>query len=124
MGGGDLDDVIALLAQRPGHRRVSVGRDMHDDDAHSEVLHLGDDLGEILFRADDDGVAGRAVPGQRAQVPVHLGLHALAPARANPAEPQLEPGNVSQRVVLRAAPSLDARLVPVTAQYRQAGAVA
>jgi hypothetical protein len=62
---GHLHDVVGFLAQRPGDRPASFGRDVHDDDPQAEILHLSDDLGEILFRADDDGITHRVVPGQR-----------------------------------------------------------
>jgi len=120
---GDLHDVIAFLAQRPGDRPVPVRRDVHDEDPQPEILYLGHDLGQVLLRADDDRVADRVIPGQRGQVTVHLGFHALAPARPHPAQPQLDPGQVGQRVVLGTAAALDRRLVPVAAQHRQAGTV-
>ena len=120
---GNLHDVVGFLAQRPGDRPVSFGRDVHDDHSEPEILHLGNDLGEILFRADDDRITHRAVPGQRGEVAVHLGFHALAAAGTGPAEPQLDPGKVGQRVVLGTAPSLDRRLIPVAAQHRQAGTI-
>src|SRR5260370_36175586 len=97
VGAGNVDDVITLLAQRPGHRRVPVHRDVHDGDAHAEILYLGDDLGEILLGAYDDSGADRAVPVARDQLPVHLSLDALTSARAYPAEPDLEPGKAGQR---------------------------
>src|SRR5207344_708582 len=59
----DLDDVVGLLAQRPGDRPVPVDRNVHQRDPHAEVLHVGDDLGQVLFRADDEGVADGAVAG-------------------------------------------------------------
>ena len=120
---GHLHDVVGFLAQRPGDRPVSLGRDVHDDDPQPEILHLGDDLGEILLCADDDGITHCVVPGQRRQVAVHLGFDALAAAGTDPAEPQLDPGEVGQCVVLGTAPSFDRRLIPVAAQHRQAGAI-
>jgi len=123
MSAGDLHDVIALLAQRLRDRPVPVRRDVDDGHPHPEILDLGDNLGEIFLGADDNGVADRVVPGQRGQVPLYFGFHALAPTRAHPAEPQLEPGEVGQHVVLGAALSLGYRLIPVTAQHGQPGAI-
>ena len=120
---GDLHDVIALLAQRLGDCPVAGRHDVDDGHPHPEILHLGDDLGEVLLGADDDRVADRMVPGQRGQVALHLGFHALAPSRAHPAEPQLEPGEIGQRLMFGIALSLDDRLIPVTPQHGQAGAV-
>ena len=115
----DLDDVVGFLAQRPGDRPVPVDRDVHQRDPHAEVLHVGDDLGQVLFRADDEGVADGAVASQRGQVAVDLGLHALAPARADLGHAELDARHVGQGVLLGRAAAVHRGLVPVAAEYRQ-----
>ncbi len=118
----DLDDVIAFLAERPGDGPVAVHRNVHNGHSDAEILHVRDDLGEVLLGTDHQGIADRAVPGQGGQVAMNLALHTLAAARPHPAQPQLEPGQVSQRIVLRAATALNGRLVPVAAQQLEPGA--
>jgi hypothetical protein len=120
---GNVNDVVALLAQRPGDRPIPVGSDVHEEDPHPEVLNLGDDAGQVFLGAGDDRIADRIVPGERGQVPVHLGLDAVMPARAHPGEPQLEPGDIGERVMLGGKPPLDRRLIPVAAQHRQASSL-
>ena len=120
----DLDDVVGLLAQRPGDGPVAVHRDVHQGDAHAEVLDVGDDLGQVLLRADHQRVADRAVAGQRGQVPVDLGFHALATAGTDLGHPELDARDVGQGVLLGGAAAVDGRLVPVAAQQRQPGALA
>src|SRR5690606_8602294 len=71
--------------------------------------------------AGQDRVGERAVAGEGHQVAVDLGVDALAAAGADAAEPQLEAGQVGQRVVLGGAAALDRGLVPVAAQEGQSG---
>ena len=118
----DLDDVVGLLAERPGDGPVPVDRDVHQRDPHAQVLDVGDDLGQVLFRADHERVADRVVAGQRGQVAVDLGLHALAPAGADLRHAELDARHVGQRVLLGGAAAVHGGLVPVAAQHRQAGA--
>ena len=117
----DLDDVVGLLAQRAGDGPVAVHGEMHQGDPHAEVLDIGDDLGQVLLRADHQGVADRVVARQRGQVPVDLGVHALAAAGPDLRHPELDPRDVGQRVLLGGAAAVDGGLVPVAAQQRQPG---
>ena len=119
----DLQHFVAFLAQRAGDGPAAVHRDAADQHPDAEFLHLGDDLGEVLVPADHDRLGDRAVLRQRDQVAVHLALHALAAAGPQPAEPELEVGEVGERVVLGRAAALDRRLVPVAAEQREPGAV-
>ena len=119
----DLYDVIALLAERSRYGPCPVGSDMQQDDPDAQVLHFGNDLPEVLLGADDDGIADRAVPGQRDQVTVDLGLDTFAVARPHPPEPQLQPGKVREPVMLRRPAAFDRRLIPVAAQQGQASPV-
>ena len=120
----DLDDVVGLLAERPGDGPVSVHRDVHQRDPHAEILDIGDDLGQVLLGADDERVADRVVARQRGQVAVDLGLHALAPAGADLGHAELDARHVGQRVLLGGAAPVRRGLVPVAAEHRQAGALA
>jgi len=119
----DLDDVVGLLAERAGDGPVPVHRDVYQGDPHAQVLDVGDDLGQVLFRADHERVADRVVPGQRGQVAVDLGFHALAPAGADLRHAKLDARHVGQRVLLGGAAAVHGGLVPVAAQYRQARAL-
>ena len=92
----NLDDVVAFLAEAPGNGPVAAHRDVHDRHPQAQVLHVGDDLGQVLLRADQEGVADRVVAGQGGQVAADLAFHALAPAGPGPAQPQLQPGKISQ----------------------------
>jgi len=122
MVAADLDDVVGLLAERPGDGPVPVHRDVHQGDPHAQVLDVGDDLGQILFRADHERVAYPVVAGQRGQVTVDLGLHAFAPAGTDLRHAELDARHVGQRVLLGGAAAVHGGLVPVAAQYRQARA--
>jgi len=117
----DLHDVVGFLAQRPGDGPVPVDRDVHQGDAHAQVLHVGDDLGQVLFRADHERVADRVVARQGGQVAVDLGFHALAPAGADLRHPELDPRHVGERILLCGAPAVYGGLIPVAAQQRQPG---
>ncbi len=117
----DLDDVVGLLAERPRDGPVPVHRDVHQRDPHAEVLDVGDDLGQVLFRADHERVADRVVARQRGQVAVDLGFHALTAARADLGDPELDARHVGQRVLLGGAAAVHRGLVPVAAKHRQAG---
>ena len=117
----DLDDVVTFLPQAARDGPVAADRDVHDEHPDAEILDVGDDLGQILFGADQQRVADRVVPGQRGQVAADLAFHAFAAARPQPAQPQLQPGEIGQRVVLRGAAALDGSLIPVAAQQREAG---
>ena len=118
----DLDDVVGLLAERAGDGPVAVHRDVHQGDPQAEVLDVGDDLGQVLFRAHHERVADRVVAGQRGQVAVDLGLHALPPPGADLRHPELDSRQVGQRVLLGGPAAVHGRLVPVAAQQRQPGA--
>ena len=120
----DLDDVVTFLAQAARDGPVAAHRDVHDEHPDAEVLHLGHDLGQILLRTDQQRVADRLVAGQRGQVAPDLALHPFAAARPQPAQPQLEPGQIGQRVVFRGPAALDGSLIPVAAQQREAGPLA
>ncbi len=117
----DLDDVVGLLAERPRDGPVTVHRDVHQRDPHAEVLDVGDDLGQVLFRADHERVADRVVARQRGQVTLNLRFHALAPAGADLRDAQLDARHVSQRVLLSGAAAVHRGLIPVAAEQRQAG---
>jgi hypothetical protein len=119
----DLHDVVALLPERAGDRPVTVHRDVHDGYPDTEVLHIRDDLREILLGADQQHVADGAVPGQGGEVAVDLGLDSLALSRPHPAKPQLEAGQVGERVVLGGPAPVNGRLIPVAAQQLEPGPV-
>ena len=123
MRAGNLDDIVAFLPERLRYGLSSVGRDMQQDYPDAQVLHFGNDLREVFLGAGDDRIADGAVPGQRDQVAVDLGLDALAVAGTHPPEPQLEPGQVGEQVMLVGAAPLDRCLIPVAAQQGQAGPV-
>src|SRR5262249_28741295 len=61
---GNLDYVIAFLPKRRGNGPATVGRDVKYHHAKAKILHLGDDLGEVLVGARDEGVADSPVLGQ------------------------------------------------------------
>ena len=124
VGAAELDEVVALLPERAGHGPARVGGDVHHGDPDAEVLRVADHLGQVLVTADHDRVADGVVAGQRHQVAVDLRVDALAAARADAREPQLEAGDVGEHVVLGSAAAFDRRFVPVAAQQRQAGTLA
>jgi hypothetical protein len=123
VGGGDFQDVIAFLPQRRRYAPRSLGRDVQQDYPDAQVLHFGDDLGEVFFGTDDDGVTDRVVPGQRGQVAMDLSLDAFPAPGPHPSQTQFKSGQVSQHVVLSGPASLDRGLVPVATQQRQPGPV-
>jgi len=96
----DLDDVVAFLPQGSGNGPVAAHRDVHEGDADAEILNVGDDLLQILFRTDQERFLQGAVTRQGDQVAVDLALDPLAPARPHPPQPQLHPRKVGERVVL------------------------
>jgi hypothetical protein len=116
----DLKDVVGLLAERARDGPVAVNGDMHEGDPQAEILHIGDDLCQILFRADHESVTDRVVPRQRGQVTVNLGFHAFPAAGADLGDAELDARHVGQRVLLGGAAAVHGRLVPVAAQQRQA----
>ena len=77
----DLDDVVAFLAQAAGNGPVAAYRDVHDEHPDAEILHVGDDLGQILLGTDQQRVADRVVARQRGQVAADLALHPFAATR-------------------------------------------
>ena len=119
----DLDDVVGLLAERPGNGPVPVHRDVHQRDPHAEILDVGDDLGQILFGADHQGIADRVVARQRGQVAVNLGFDAFAPAGTDLRDAELDARHVGQRVLLGGAAAVHGGLVPVAAEQWQAGSL-
>jgi hypothetical protein len=96
----DLDDVVAFLPEGTGDGPVAVHCDVHEGDPEAEILDVGDDLRQILLGADHERVPQCAVTRQGGQVAVDLALHPLAPARPHPAQPQLHPGKVGERVMV------------------------
>ena len=62
----------------------------------TEVLHIGDDLGQVFLGADQERVADRVVAGQSGQVAADVTFHALTAARPGPAQAQLQPGKIGQ----------------------------
>jgi hypothetical protein len=92
----NLDDVVAFLAEAAGNGPVTAHRDMHDRHPDTEVLHIGDDLGQVFLRADQERVADRVIAGQGGQVAADVTFHALTAARPGPAQPQLQPGKIGQ----------------------------
>ena len=119
----DLDDFVALLAERGGGRPAGR-RDVHEDHPEAEILHVGDHLREVVLRADHQRVADRPVPGERGQVTVDFAFDAFPAAWLHPAESQLHAGQVSEDLVLGTAAALDRGLIPVAAQQWQAGVIA
>jgi hypothetical protein len=49
--------------RRAGKGPVAVYGDVHQGDPQAQVLHVGDDLGQVLFRADDQRVGDGVVAG-------------------------------------------------------------
>ena len=96
----DLDDVVAFLPEGAGDGPVAVHRDVDEGDPEAEILDVGDDLRQVLLGADHERVLQGAITRQGGQVAVDLALHALAAARPHPAQPQLHPGKVGERVML------------------------
>src|SRR4029077_2293097 len=117
----NLDDVVAFLAQAARDGPVATHRDVHDQHPDPEVLHVRDDLGQVFLGTDQDGVADRIVARQGGQVAADLAFYPLAPARPHPAQPEFQPGQISERVVLGTTAALDGSLIPVAAQQREAG---
>ena len=115
----DFDDVVALLPEGTGDGPVAVHRDVYQGDPEAEVLHVGNDLGEVLLGADNECVPQGTVACQGRQVAVDLALHPLAPARPHPAQPQLHTGKVCEGIVLGGPAAFHRRLVPVAAQQRE-----
>ena len=87
-----LDDRIALLAERVRDRPVAGHRDVHQRDPNTKILHIRDDVREVLLGAYDSRVADGMVAGQGGQVAVDLTIDAFTPARAHAAEPELNAG--------------------------------
>ena len=96
----DLDDVVAFLPEGAGDCPVAVHRDVDQRDPETEILDVRDDLRQVLLGTDHERVLQGAVTRQGGQVAVDLALHALAAARPHPAQPQLHPGKVGERVML------------------------
>ncbi len=96
----DLDDVVAFLPEGTGDGPVAVHRDVDQGDPQAEILDVRDDLRQVLLGTDHERVLKGAVTRQGGQVAVDLALHALAAARPHPAQPQLHPGQVGERVML------------------------
>ena len=92
----NLDDVVAFLAEAAGNGPVAAHRDVHDRHPDTEVLHIGDDLGQVFLRTDQKGIADRVVAGQGGEIAADLALHALPPPRPGPAQPQLQPGKIGE----------------------------
>jgi len=116
---GDLDDVVALLAQRLRDRPARVGRNVQDDDAKAQILHLGNDFGDVLVRAGDERIGDRTAPRESHEVAAQLTLNALASARPDVDQPELEARHLGELVVLCGALSF-CDLVPVATQHGQA----
>ncbi len=117
----DLDDVVTFLAQAARDGPVTTHRDVHDEHPDAEVLHISHDLGQILFGADQQRVTDRVVAGQRGQIAADLALHPFAAAGPQPAQPQLQSGKISERVVFRGPAAFHRGLIPVAAEQREAG---
>jgi hypothetical protein len=92
----NLDDVVAFLAEAAGNGPVAAHRNVHDRHPDTKVLHIGDDLGQVFLRTDEEGIADRVVAGQGGEVAADLALHALPPSRPGPAQAQLQPGKISE----------------------------
>jgi hypothetical protein len=119
--GIDLHEVVALLPERAGSRPVAVGGDVQQGDPHAHVLDVGDRLREVFFRADHHHVADGLVPRQGREVAVNLALDAFPAPRPHLGHPELDPGQIGERVMIGGPPPLHGRLVPVAAQQRQPG---
>ncbi len=111
-----LDQVVALLAEGAGHRPAPVGGDGDHGDPDAEILGVADHLGQVFVAADHDRVGHGVVAGQGHQVAVDLGVDALAAARPDAGQAELQAGDVGQHVVFGGAAALDRGLVPVAAQ--------
>ncbi len=68
MYSGDLDDVVAFLAQRLRNGPAAVRRDVQDNYPQAKVLHFSDDLCDVLVSAGNEGVGDRAALGERHDV--------------------------------------------------------
>ena len=120
----DLDEVIALPAQGPGDGPVPLHGDVHDGDAHAQVLYVGDHGGHVLVPADQHGVTQDTGAGQGGQVTLDVTLHTLTTPGSDPGTPELDAGDVRDAVLFLGAPLIGDRLVPVATQQRQTSAVA
>ncbi len=121
--GRNVDDVVALLAQRARHSPVAVGRDVQQDRADAEILNLGNDGGEVLLAAHDDHIADCPIPGQGGQVLANLRLDALLPVRASLAEAEFHARHVGEGIMFGRTVAIRGTVIPVTAQQRQPCAV-
>ena len=119
---GDLDNVVALLAERLRNGPATIRSDVQDDDAQAKVLDLGDDFGEVLVGAGDERVSDRAALRERDDVPAQLALDALAAAWPGVDQAQLEAWHLGERIVLDSAAAIGG-FIPVAPQHGQAGAV-
>jgi hypothetical protein len=95
-----------------------------DGDPEAQILHVGQDLGEVLLRAHHHRVTDGTVTRQHREIAVNLGLDALTTPWPQLGQAQLDAWQVSQSVMLGGAPALDGGLVPVATQQREAGPVA
>ena len=107
VGGGITGVTAARLLKREGlrvavleSRRLGKGESSKTTAHVTEVLDVRDDLRQVLLGTDHERVLQGAVTRQGGQVAVDLALHALAAARPHPAQPQLHPGKVGERVML------------------------
>ena len=120
----DLDDVVTFLPEGTRDGPVAVNRDVNEGDAEAEILDVGDDLRQVLFGTDHERVLHGSVARQGSQIAMDLALHPFALARPHPAQTQLHPGKVGERVMFGRPAALHGRLVPVAAQKGQTGLLA
>src|SRR5260221_2663196 len=96
MYSGDLDDVVAFLAQRLRNGPAAVRREVQDNYPQAKVLHFSDDLCDVLVSAGDEGVGDRAALAERHDGAAYLVLYPLAPAQPRAHDPELETGHLGQ----------------------------
>jgi hypothetical protein len=121
VGRRQLDDVVAFLPQRGRAEPLAIAHDLDGEHAHARLLHLGDDLRETVVRAHDDHVADTPGPCQRGQVSANGRLYALGAAGSGLAQPELEAGQIGQRVMLARAPIAGHIVIPVAAENGEPG---
>ena len=119
----DFDEIVTFSTQRTGDGPVSFDRNVHDGDAHSHVLNVGDHGSHVLVPADQNGITQNTGTGEGGEVTLDVALHALTPARSDPSGSELDAGDVGDTVLFLGPPVVRDRLVPVAAQQRQTGTV-
>jgi hypothetical protein len=96
---------------------------VQNDHPQAKVLHLSDDLRDVLVGAGDEGVADRTTLSQSHQVAPQLALNSFPAPGKGIEKPQLEAGHLGERIVLGRSAAFCGSLIPVTAQHGKPGTV-